>query len=574
MLRPLLLALAASLATACVAVPAPTPSLPPTGSPGTTQGAAAANDPRVTAIGEAILADGGNATDAALAMAFALTLVEPQSSGIGGGAFYVRGGADGTVVTIDGRETAPAAATPDWFLGPDGEPIERGAAVRSGLSIGVPGLVAMAAMAHSEHGTLPWRTIIAPSIALARDGFAINVRLHDSLTELAETAARDADARAIYFDDAGAPLPPGTRIRVPQLAATFERLAQEGPASFYGNEPAARLAAEIAADTPREPAMTPADITGYRATQRPPVCGAYRRYRICGMGPPSSGPIALIAILGQLERFDLAALGPRNPVTWHLFLESQRLAYADREQYLADSDFVSVPVAGLVDPAYLAQRSQLIDPASRLADPPAGLPPGAMARVDGAEWPENGTSHLVAVDGTGTMVSINTTIEGGFGSGLFVDGYFVNNELTDFTFVPRGTDGRLVANRVEGGKRPRSSMSPVVIYDPQGRPFMTAGAAGGPLIPVQTARAIIGVIDFGLPLEEALGLPFIMGFGETVIVEEGTWLEQAIPSFEALGHARVRSFDGLLRTTAALRSEDGWSARMDPRLDELVLVPR
>lgn len=570
MFRPLLLAFAAPLlATACVTAPALEAPASPRIEP---RGAAAANDPRVSAIGESILAKGGNATDAALAMAFALTVIEPQSSGLGGGAFYVRGAPDGTVNTIDGRERAPAAATPDWFLGPDGEPIERGAAVRSGLSIGVPGLVALAAKAHRAHGGLAWRDLLAPSIALARDGFEVNIRLNRSLADLEQTAARDPDARALYFDADGEPLAPGTLLRIPALADTFERVAEQGQASFHGPAASNALAAEIAADTPREGAMTAADIAGYEAIERPPVCGFYRRYRICGMGPPSSGPIALIAILGQLERFDLAALGPRNPVTWHLFLESQRLAYADREHYLADSDFVAVPVAGLLDPAYLAQRSLLIDPARRMPAPEPGRPPGAEARIDGPEWPENGTSHLVAVDAEGTMVSINTTIEAGFGSGLFVDGFFLNNELTDFTFVPRGEDGRLVANRVEGGKRPRSSMSPVVIYDPQGRPFMTAGAAGGPLIPVQTARAIVGVIDFGLPLAEALRLPFIMGFGPTVIVEEGTWLEQAIPAFEALGHERVRPFDGLLRTTAAVRTEDGWVARMDPRLDDLVTI--
>ncbi len=570
MFKPLLLALAAPLfTTACATAPE---LEAPTSAPLETRGAAAANDPRVSAIGEAILAKGGNATDAALAMAFALTVVEPQSSGIGGGAFYVRGAPDGEVVTLDGRETAPAAATPDWFLGPDGEPIERGAAVRSGLSIGVPGLVALAAEAHERYGRLPWRELVAPSIALAREGFVVNIRLNQSLADLADTAARDPEARALYYDTAGEPLAPGTLLRIPALAATFERIAEEGAASFYAPDVAARLAAEIAAETPRQPAMTAADIAAYEAIERPPVCGFYRRYRICGMGPPSSGPIAVIAILGQLERFDLAGLGARNPVTWHLFLESQRLAYADRELYTADSDFVAVPVEGLVDPAYLAQRSLLIDPARRMPAPEAGRPPGAQARIDGPEWPENGTSHLVAVDGEGSMVSINTTIEAGFGSGLFVDGFFLNNELTDFTFVPEGEDGRLVANRVEGGKRPRSSMSPVVIYDPEGRPFMTAGAAGGPLIPVQTARAIVGVIDFGLPLERALELPFIMGFGPRVIVEEGTWLADAIPAFEALGHERVTTTDFLLRTTAALRTQDGWVARMDPRLDALVRI--
>ena len=561
--------IAPALLSACIATPALDQSLP-LGE--TNAGAAAANDPRVSAVGEAILANGGNATDAALAMVFALTVIEPQSSGIGGGAFYVRGAPDGTVDTIDGRETAPAAAGPDWFLGADGKPLARGQAVRSGLSIGVPGTVAMAAAAHGKYGKLPWREIIAPSIALARDGFQMNLRLNGSLDDSAQSGARDADARAVYYDAAGKALAPGTLVRIPELAATFEKIAEQGPQFFYQGAEAERLAGEIAADTPRPETMVASDINGYFAKQRPPVCGTYRGYRICGIGPPSSGSVAVIMMLGQLERFDLAALGPRNLQTWHLFLESQRVAYADKEYWLGDSDYVSVPLAGLLDPGYIAQRSALIDPAHTLAAPRPGRPAGAQARIDGPEWPEDGTSHLVAVDGSGTMVSINTTIEAAFGSGLFVDGFYLNNELTDFTFVPEGADGRTVANRVEGGKRPRSSMSPMVIYDPQGKPFMTVGAAGGQMIPVQSARAIIGVIDFHLPLREALGLPFIMAFGSNVVVEQGTWLEDAIPELQALGHDRVAPFGGLLRTTAALRTEKGWEASMDPRLDPLVRI--
>jgi len=561
---------ASALLSACATTPVAPSSAgrlaPPAES---SEGAAAANDPRVSAVGEDILARGGSSTDAALAMAFALAVIEPQSSGIGGGAFYVRGAADGAVDTIDGRESAPAAAGPDWFLGEDGTPVERGTAVRSGLSIGVPGLVALAAQAHQRYGRLEWREIIAPAIALARDGFQMNRRLNGTL-EGSATGTRDADARAIFYDEAGKPLPLGTLIRIPALAETLERIAAQGAPAFYQGPQAAQLVAEIVADTPRPEHVTKADLAGYQAKERPPVCGTYRLYRVCGMGPPSSGGLAVITILKQLERFDLAALGPQNLTTWHLFLESQRLAYADREYYVGDADFVAVPTAGLLDPAYIAQRSALIDPARTITDPQPGRPAGAQARIDGAEWPEAGTTHMVAVDGEGAMVSINSTVEGGFGSGLFVDGFFLNNELTDFSFVPEGADGRLVANRVEGGKRPMSSMSPMVVYDPQGRPFMTAGAAGGSMIPVQTARAIVGVIDFGLPLEEALGLPFIMSFGPSVVVEQGTWLEDAIPQLEALGHSRVTPFAGLLRTTAALRGEEGWEASMDPRLEELV----
>ena len=248
------------------------------------------------------------------------------------------------------------------------------------------------------------------------------------------------------------------------LARTFERIAQGGPRAFYQSGPAVEIARTVAAATPREGAMTLDDIASYDARQREAVCGTYRGYRICGMGPPSSGGVAVLQILGQLERFDLAALGVENPVTWHLFVESQRLAYADRELYLADSDFVSVPVKGLIDPGYLERRSALIDPAHTMEAPTAGTPAGApVARADGNEPPERGTSHLAVTDATGTMVSYTSTIEGPFGSGLMAAGFYLNNELTDFSRAPE-VDGRPVANRIEGGKRPRSSMAPTVIW--------------------------------------------------------------------------------------------------------------
>ena len=560
---------APALLSACATVPAAEPLA---STAATTHGAAAANDPRISAIGQAILDQGGNATDSALAMAFALTVIEPESSGIGGGAFFVRGGADGDVATIDGREAAPAAAGPNWFLGPDGQPVPRGDAIRSGLSTGVPGLVALAAEAHRRFGQMPWRKVIAPAFALARDGFRMNLRLHGSLDDNVLSGGRDPDARATYYGADGKALAPGTLVHIPALADTFARIAEEGPDSFYHGAEAGRLAREIAADTPRPAGMTVADFARYTAKERPPVCGTYRGYRICGMGPPSSGGVAVITILKQLERFDLAALGMKSPVTWHLFLESQRLAYADKEYWLADSDFVPVPLAGLLDPAYLASRSALIDPARTMPEPEPGHPAGAQARADGPEWPEEGTTHLVAADGDGNMVSITSTVEAAYGSGLFTDGFYLNNQLTDFTFVPKDTDGKLVANRVEGGKRPRSSMSPMVIYDPAGKPFMSVGAAGGQLIPVETAHAIIGVIDFHLPLEEALGLPFTIAFGPNVLVEKGTWLEAESDQLKALGHERIVPFSGLIRTTAALHTQGGWQAAMDPRLKEIVKI--
>ncbi|MEX0343042.1 MAG: gamma-glutamyltransferase, partial [Erythrobacter sp.] len=529
--------------------------------------------PRAQAAGEAILAQGGSATDAAIAVMLALTVVEPQSSGIGGGGFLVRGTADGQLVTFDGRETAPSGATPEWFLNADGELPPYSESVRSGLSVGVPGNIALAAKAHAAHGKLPWPDLFAPAIRLAREGFEMNPRLNGMLESARNRSAHSAEARELFFDADGNPLPVGSRLTNEALARTFEEIAAEGPSAFYTGSLAHEVASTVSADTPREGAMTYTDITSYEAKTRDGVCGSYRAYRICTMGPPTSGGVAVLQMLGQLERFDLNALGVDNPVTWHLFVESQRLAYADRELYLADSDFVSVPVAGLVDPAYLAQRSALIDERSRLADAAAGSPAGApMALADGDEPEEHGTSHFAVVDSSNTMVSFTSTIESAFGSGLMAGGFFLNNELTDFSRSPV-VDGRLVANRVEGGKRPRSSMAPTVVWDPLGRPFLAVGAAGGGTIPVQTARSIIGAIDFGLSAEGILGLPFIMAFGDRLLLEEGTWLEERAEAFRALGHPEVFVRAAPVKGGAVLRTRGGWQSARDPRLEGQIESP-
>lgn len=567
MTRRLLLSLTAALALAgCATVPAAPPE-------SALAGTVSAADPRAEEAGMAMLRQGGSATDAAIATMLALTVVEPQSSGIGGGGFMVRGAADGTVETFDGREKAPGGATPEWFLREDGSLPSFGESIKSGLSVGVPGNVALAALAHERHGKLAWAKLFEPAIALAREGFVINPRLEGSLTATADRAAWTETGRALFFDDAGKPYPAGHRVVNEELARTFEAIAAAGPEAFYRGPRAEALAATVAAETPHAGAMTAADLAAYEAKSRDAVCGTYRDYRICGMGPPTSGGIAVLQILGQLERFDLAALGPESPETWHLFLESQRLAYADRELYLADSDFVPVPVAGLVDEDYLARRSALIDPDSTMESVAAGVPAGApTALADGDEPEERGTSHFAVVDADDTMVSYTSTIESAFGSGLMSGGFYLNNELTDFSRSPQ-VEGRLVANRVEGGKRPRSSMAPVVVWDPQGRPVLAIGAAGGSTIPVQTARSIVGVIDFGLDAEAALAMPFAMAFGDAVTVERGTWMERAIPAFQALGHARVSADEAGAKANAVLRRGGRWTGARDPRIEAQLILP-
>lgn len=536
-------------------------------------GTVASADPRATAAGEEMLRQGGSATDAAIATMIALTVVEPQSSGIGGGGFIVRGEPDGTVTSYDGRETAPAAATPDWFLGNDGKPLPGREAVLSGLSIGVPGNIGVARRVHDQHGKLPWTTLFEPAIRLARGGFLLNPRLSDSLGGYAYRAGLTDSGKATFYADGDTPKSVGTRIVQEELATTLEAIAINDPDWFYESEFGEGLAGTIAAATPRKGKMTAADVSEYVSKERPPVCGDYRNYTICGMGPPSSGGIVVVQILKQLERFDLASMGPKSPQVWHLFVEAQRLAYADRGLYTGDSDFVDIPVQGLINPAYLAARSQLIDPAKRAETVKPGQPPRApQARAMGEHYPESGTTHLVAIGADGTMVSYTSTIEGAFGSGYMYGGFYLNNELTDFSFRPE-RDGVPVANRVEGGKRPRSSMAPTVVYDPQGKPLLAIGAAGGPTIPIQTARSIIGIVDFDMSLEDALAMPMIMGFGNRVIVEEGSWLVGAIPALNALGHEEVVTSGFLFRTNAAMRTESGWIARHDPRLDPLLAVP-
>ncbi len=531
--------------------------------PNAAPGMVSAADPRAAAAGVQILHEGGNAVDAAFATLLALNVVEPQSSGIGGGGYLVYSERGGAPVTYDGREKAPHAATDTWFFR-DGQPMQFSDAQPGGKSVGVPGNIRMMALAHHDHGKVAWAVLFQPAIKLARDGFKITPRLHNSLLKYPSTGALSAEARAIFYQADGQPKPVGTLVKNPAFAAFLEKLAKLGPDSFYVGPNAQAIAAAVSG-APHNPApMTTGDIAAYNSKPRPPVCGTYRGYRICGMGPSSSGGFTVLATLKQLERFDLSALGPKSPTTWHLIAESERLAYADRDKYLADEDFVHVPLAGLIDPAYLARRSALISPTSTLAVRP-GAPAGAEVTCTPAPQPEHGTSHFVAVDRWGDVASETSTIESSFGSGLMVNGYYLNNELTDFSFEPE-KDGCPVANRVEGGKRPRSSMSPTIVYAPDGHVVLAVGAAGGSTIPAQVIKTVIAVIDFHLPPQEAIGLPMIYAPGDTLFVESGTFLEGMIPQLQALGHASVRTLPPGTYKANAIEWVDGkWAGGADPR---------
>ncbi|MEM1195354.1 MAG: gamma-glutamyltransferase [Pseudomonadota bacterium] len=533
-------------------------------------GAVSAADPRAQAAGEQILAKGGSATDAAIAIMLALTVVEPQSSGVGGGGFLVHSGADG-VTSFDGRETAPAAATPNRFLDAQGKRLAREKRVLSGLSVGVPGNIALAAKAHAQYGKLEWAELFQPAIQLAGDGFRMNRRLHGSLASSKGRADKTEAARAVFFGADGEPLPIGATVRNPDFARTLEALAAAGPRYMYFVM-AERLSDYIASETPQDGRMVEADLDAYTAKLRDPVCARYRAYKVCGMGPPSSGGVAVAQMLGQLERFDLAALGPESATFWHLFLESQRLAYADRGLYIGDQDFVPVPVEGLVDPVYLAERSALISPEKALSELKPGTPKGVtLALALGEPGDEQGTTHFSVVDRDGNAVSYTSTIEGAFGSGLFFEGFYLNNELTDFSSTPeRGSIP--VANRVQGGKRPRSSMAPTIVLNKNGEVVLVIGAAGGPTIPVQTARSIIGVIDFGMSAQEAIALPLIMSFGSTAVYEKGSAIAGMEDDLKGLGHTQIRAFTPPLKANALRRitSETGsvtWEVARDPRIE-------
>ncbi|WP_442679456.1 gamma-glutamyltransferase [Sphingomonas sp. ASY06-1R] len=536
--------------------------------PPVTAGIVSAADPRAAAAGVEILRKGGSAADAAIAVMLALNVVEPQSSGIGGGGFMVHYGAkDRSTTTYDGREAAPAAADDHWFY-KDGVPLGHRAAVPGGRSVGVPGNLRMMALAHAAHGKLPWKDLFQPAIRLAREGHAITPRLYNSLNTYGRAIISDW-GRAQFFNPDGTAKPVGTILKNPDQAALFARIAARGPDAFYRDAQGAKLVATVNQAPVNPSKMTPADLTAYQAKARAPVCGTYRVYRVCGMGPPSAGGITVLLILKQLERFDLARLGKDSPVAWHLLAESERLAYADRDTWLADGDHVVIPQAGLLDPTYIAARSALIAPDRTMAAVTPGTPAGAPPRVRVSPGPEHGTTDLAVADAQGNVAEVTSTIESVFGSGLTVDGTFLNNELTDFDIVPE-QDGYLAANRVQGGKRPRSSMSPTIVYGPDGKVRIAVGAAGGSTIIAQVAKTLIAVLDWKMSAQDAIRLGLIYTPGPGGVVEKGTQLEPMLPALAALGE-QLRAAPLGLKANAIEQVDGRWAGGADPRSEGVVM---
>jgi gamma-glutamyltranspeptidase / glutathione hydrolase len=525
------------------------------------QGVVASADPRATEAGREMLRKGGTAADAALAMMLALTVVEPQSSGIGGGGFLLHhDGKTGRIDTIDGREKAPAAATPQRFLTAGGKPMPYMQAVQGGLSVGVPGNLRLMAMAHAKWGKLEWKTLFEPAIRLAEEGYDVTPPLANTMKFLAPIwRERFPATAALYLDKQGQPVPVGTHIRNAALGKLLRSIADGGPDAFYKGENARAIVDAVASTNPG--GMTLGDLAAYRAKQRPAVCSSYRRYKVCGMGPPSSGATTVLQILGMLERFDLKKLGKDSPVAWHLIGEAMQLAYADREKYLGDGDFVAVPVAGLIDRGYLTQRSKLIAPDRSLAQYDAGTPPGAPRRTAAVQAEVPGTTHFVAIDRSGDLVSMTSTIEGPFGSQLTANGMALNNELTDFTFGPE-KDGAPVANRVEPGKRPLSSMSPTIVYL-DGKPVLALGSAGGKRIIMHVLKTLVGTLDWGLPVSDAIALPNIYFDRQGLMIEANPVGTTLAPEVAKLGPARAADLPS--KVTALQRTPQGWVGAADPR---------
>ena len=508
----------------------------------------AAANPLAVQAGVDILAQGGSAIDAAIAVQMVLNLVEPQSSGIGGGAFMLhldKGTAK--VLAYDGREMAPKAATANMFIGADGKPLAFTNAVDGGLSVGTPGLLRMLEAAHKAHGKLPWAQLFAPAIALADAGFAISERMSVSIAGSAGRIKAQGEPGASYFLMAdGTAKATGTLLKNPELAATFRSIAAGGANAFYTGDIARDIVAKVSNHPTNPGRLTLADMSGYVHKVREPVCGVYRvSYRICGMPAPSSGGISVLQTLGILNNFDLAGLKANTVDSVHLVSEAYRLAYADRAKYIADSDFVSVPVAGMLDPAYLTARSKLISMTKTIGTPVAGMPSGASTAGTDTSLNLPSTSHMSIVDRNGNAISMTTTIENGFGSLQMVRGFLLNNQLTDFSFTDRDADGSLVANRVQPLKRPRSSMAPTFVLNAKtGDLEGITGSPGGSAIIQYTTKSIIGMIDWSLNVQQAINLPnFGAQTNATTSIEKGSVIDTAALRNEltARGHTVAQS---------------------------------
>ncbi len=557
--------------------------------------AVAAANPLATQAGFDVLKAGGSAVDAAIAVQMVLGLVEPQSSGIGGGAFLLHSAAgEGApkVQAFDGRETAPAAVTEDMLLNADGKPMAFHAAVVGGRSVGTPGVLRMLVQAHAQHGKLPWAKLFEPAIALATQGFAISPRLHAQLK--ADAYLRlDTTARNYFYQANGEPHAIGHVLRNPELAAVLQRIANEGVQAFYSGDVAEAVVRKVQLHPSNPGRLALNDLANYQAKERTPVCfvhaAASRVFRVCGFPPPSSGAIAIGQILGMLQHTPASLMsspteavdGTPDPRWLHLYTEASRLAFADRAQYVADPDFAPAPSGewqSLLAPAYLRERAKFIRPTAMPQALP-GVPVPVHAQRSSfapmVDQPEYGTSHISIVDGQGNALAMTTTIEDAFGSRQMVKGFLLNNELTDFSFAPRDTQGRLVANRVQPNKRPRSSMSPTLVFDKAtGQLVMSVGSPGGAMIIHFTAKTLYGVLNWGLSPQQAISLPNFGSVGGPLVLEGGRFAPATLAALRERGHevkeqALTSGLQAVVRQNKSSRSE--WISGADPRREGVVL---
>jgi len=533
----------------------------------------AAANPLAVDAGIEVLAAGGSAVDAAIAVQAVLGLVEPQSSGLGGGAFLVHYDAStGDVVTYDGREIAPRGATPDMFLDAEGRPLDYTTAIRSGRSVGVPGAVAMLEMAHRAHGRLPWRQPWQRAATIASEGFEVSPRLHQIIGVALERGPLPPAASQYLTIDGVQALPVGTRLTNLAYAKTVRAIADQGAQAFYTGEIAKEIVAAV-----REGAIPGSldadDLTAYQPTKLEPLCGGYRVYLVCGMRPPSSGGVAVLSVLGTLQNFDMTAMGP-TVQGWHHLIEAQRLAYADRDMYVADDRFEAVPLAGLIDKDYLRSRAALILADKVMERAEAGNPPGSKRRGQDATGGITGTSHFVIVDRRGNVVSMTTTVESLFGSLRMAGGFFLNNQLTDFSFKPFDDRGVPIANAVAPGKKPRSSMSPTIVFR-DGQFELAVGSPGGNNIIAYVSKSVVGMLDWNLSPQAAIELPNMIARRQ-LVVERGRADPIVLEGLTALGHDTSRTRGGEASGLHAVRrlSDGRLEGAADPRREGKVgMIP-
>ncbi|QJP17209.1 gamma-glutamyltransferase [Starkeya sp. ORNL1] len=534
----------------------------------------AAANPLAAQAGAEMLRAGGSAIDAMVAVQLVLGLVEPQSSGLGGGSFLVYWDAtERKLTTFDGRETAPMAATPLLFQNEKGEPLGFMAAVVGGRSVGTPGTPRLLEVVHRRYGKLAWGRLFEPAIGLAEQGFDVSPRLAGLVAAEGDALKRFAPTTAYFFPD-GAPLKAGAVLRNPAYAATLHALAEEGADSFYSGPLAAEIVRTVREASGNPGVLAEGDLAAYRVKERSPVCGPYRGLEVCGMGPPSSGALTLGQILGMLEPYDLKALGPTSPESWRLIADASRLAFADRNRYMADEDFVPMPTKGLLAPDYLKARAELLRGDDALPEVAAGMPkwdhallsPPAYADDAALELPS--TSQIVIVDADGNALSMTTTIENGFGSRLMVGGFLLNNELTDFSFKSQ-ENGVPVANRVEPGKRPRSSMTPTIVLK-DGKPVLALGSPGGSQIIGYVAKTLVSHLDWGMDIQAAVAAPNVLARFDAVEIEKGTSAEALEPGLKALGFP-VKSAEMTSGVQAIAIGEGELTGAADPRREGIAI---